>query len=151
MSIKFTRHRKGLKSGGRASKRDKFRANYHVAKEINGFRCDAMIEKYPPQYSTPKYLLFMREMLRDGWEAKIYEVERSKYVFITKDDFIFKIRFSNHKPIYQRQKANDCDFYVGISHKQTFTTEQVIEKIKNIYENRSNNPDRTKLSSGSNR
>jgi hypothetical protein len=76
--------------------------------------------------------VFIREMLREGWEVKIYEVDRSKYVFITKDDFIFKIRFSNHKPIYQRQKANDCDFYVGISHRQTFTTEEVIKKIKEI-------------------
>lgn len=125
--------------------RSKFRKNFHIAKEINGFRCDRLIERYPPQYATPKYLVFIREMLRDGWEVKIYEVERSKYVFITKDDFIFKIRFSNHKPIYAKQRANDCDFYVGISHKKTFTTEQVIQKIKKIYENRSSEPERTEL------
>lgn len=144
MNTKFLRRKKGLKSGNRANKpRSNFRTNFHVAKEINGFRCDRLIEQYPPQYNTPKYLLFLREMLQDGWEAKIYEVERSKYVFITKDELIFKVRFSNHKPIYQRQKANDCDFYVGISHKQAQTTEEVIRKIKDIYANRSNNPDRT--------
>lgn len=144
MNTKFTRHKKVLKFGHRASNtRSNFRTNFHVAKEINGFRCDRLIEQYPPQFKTPKYLVFIREMLREGWEVKIYEVDRSKYVFITKDDFIFKIRFSNHKPIYQRQKANDCDFYVGISHKQTFTIEQVITKIKEIYANRNSSPEHT--------
>jgi hypothetical protein len=117
--------------------KSKFRKNFHIAREIDGFRCDSMINRYPPQYSTPKYLLFIRELLREGWEVRLYEVGRSKYVFVTKDEFIFKIRFSDHKPIYWKQKENDCDFYVGISHKKIFTTDQIIQKIKAKYANTS--------------
>lgn len=110
--------------------RSKFRVNFHVAKEINAMRCDRMIENYPKEYSTPKYLTFMQRMLKEGWGVKLHEVNRSKYVFITKGDHIFKIRFSNHKPLYHKQRSNDCDFYVGISHKQVHTTEEIIRIIK---------------------
>jgi len=112
--------------------KSKFRVNYHVAKEINELRCDRMIQNYPSQYSTPKYMTFMSTMLKEGWEVKMHIVKDSKYVFVEKGDLIFKIRFSNHKPAYHRQKKNDCDFYVGISHKQVHTTDQIIQKIKDI-------------------
>ncbi len=108
----------------------KFKRNFHVAKEINGFRCASMIEKYPKRYATPKYMTFMREMLSDGWTVKLYTAGRSKYVFVVKGEDVFKIRFSNHKPIYSKQMANDCDYYVGISHAETHTTDQIIKLIK---------------------
>jgi len=108
-----------------------FRKNFHIAKPIDEFKVDRLIENYPKHFKTPKYLTFIKTMLREGWSVKMYEVERSKYVFIYKDDTIYKVRFSNHKPIYSRQMANDCDFYVGISYKQVSTTEEIISKIKN--------------------
>lgn len=80
----------------------------------------------------------MWEMLRDGWEVKMHVVKDSKYIFVTKGELIFKIRFSNHKPAYTRQKKNDCDFYVGISHKQVFKTDTIIKKIKDIENENSN-------------
>lgn len=92
-----------------------------------------MIANYPPHFTTPKYLTFIRTMLDDGWNVKLYEVDRSKYVFVFREDFLFKIRFSNHKPIYGKEITKDCDFYVGISHKQVSTTEKVIKKINEIY------------------
>lgn len=76
----------------------------------------------------------MKSMLNDGWEVKLYEVKRSKYVFVSKHNMLFKIRFSNHKPIYEKEMKSDCDFYVGISHKQVSTTDQVIQKIKQEYD-----------------
>lgn len=106
-----------------------FRKNFHIAKEIDLFRIDRKIDNYPGHFSTPKYLTFMKKMLSEGWRVKLYEVGRSKYVFVFKDKLLFKIRFSNHKPIYQKEVESDCDFYVGISHKQVSTTEEIIKKI----------------------
>lgn len=132
--------------------RSKFRINYHVAKEINRLRLDRMIERYPNQYPTPKYMTFMHEMLKEGWEVKLHTVKHSKYIFVTKGDLIFKIRFSNHKPAYTRQKNNDSDFYVGISHKQVHTTDQIIKKIKTIEnENRDYSTNCTELSKSESR
>lgn len=85
-----------------------------------------MLYKFP----APKYLLFIKEMMESGWEVKIYEVKRSKYIFLIKGDDIFKVRFSNHKPIYEREMAGDCDYYVGVSHTATHTTEEIIKLLK---------------------
>ena len=71
----------------------------------------------------------MKTMIENGWECRVYKVRISKYVFITKGDEIYKIRFSNHKPIYYKELENDCDFYVGVSHTQVSTTEQIISKL----------------------
>jgi len=92
------------------------------------------IETYPSKYPTPKYLLFMHEMLLNGWKVQLYTAEVSKYVFVSKDDLIFKIRFSNHKPRYSREIENDCDYYVGISHLQSKTTSEIIQIILEKYE-----------------
>lgn len=89
-----------------------------------------LIKNYPKQYSTPKYLLFIRDMIEDGWEVKLHEVRVSKYVFVTKGTQTFKIRFSNHKPILSKELEEDCDFYVGVSHKQVSTTQQIMEAVK---------------------
>ncbi len=87
------------------------------------------IESGNKYYPTSKYLLFIRDMIAAGWKVKIYEVQVSKYVFVYKDDVIYKVRFSNHKPIYHREVQNDCDFYAGVSHKNCLTTEQIKNKI----------------------
>ncbi|MCK5061741.1 hypothetical protein KAR28_04270 [Candidatus Parcubacteria bacterium] len=68
-------------------------------------------------------------MLEAGWDVKLYVAKVSKYVFIIRDDVVFKIRFSNHKPLLFKEEESDCDFYVGISHKQVSTTEQLIKKL----------------------
>lgn len=107
----------------------KFRKNYHLAKKWKLGKVQGMIENYPKKYATPKYLLFIKKMLENGWFVKVYVCRVSKYVFITKGDEIFKIRFSNHKPLYQKEQEEDCDYYVGISHNQISTTEEIIKKI----------------------
>lgn len=112
----------------------KFKKNMHIARTCHLGHIKKLIENYPKRYQTPKYLSFIRNMLEDGWKVKLYEAGVSKYVFVVKDQCIFKIRFSNHKPIYSKQQENDCDYYVGISHKDARTAEDVEETIKNNYQ-----------------
>jgi len=108
----------------------KFRKNYHRAKPYSWEKVLKLIAEYPKKYPTPKYLIFIRTLIELGWEVKVYEVRVSKYVFVSKGGLLFKIRFSNHKPIYSKELEEDCDFYVGVSHKQVSTTEQIIKAIK---------------------
>jgi hypothetical protein len=83
-------------------------------------------------YSVPKWIFFSKEMIGLGWECEYYDSHStvSKYIYITKRNYHFKIRFSNHKPAYNQQNINDSDFYVGISHNQVLRTEELIEKLK---------------------
>lgn len=106
----------------------KFKKNLHIAKKCNLKKINSAIKNYPKQFPTPKYLLFIKQMLENGWQVKLYVANKvSKYVFIIKGDDVFKIRFSNHKPIYGKELENDCDYYVGVSHTQVSTTEQIIK------------------------
>lgn len=87
------------------------------------------IAKYPRRFPIPKYLLFIKAMIDAGWTVRIYRAGISRYIFVVKGDRIYKVRFSNHKPLYNREMEGDCDFYVGISHTQVSTTEEVIKQI----------------------
>lgn len=107
-----------------------FKKNYHLAKEWRLPKVRKMIENYPKPFAPAKYLLFMEQMIKAGWRVKLYKAGVSKYIFIEKGTDLFKIRFSNHKPLYGREIENDCDFYVGVSHTQVSTTEQILEKLK---------------------
>jgi hypothetical protein len=106
-----------------------FKKNYHLARPQSLEKVEKLIADYPKQFSPAKYLLFMGQMLKAGWKVRLYKAGISKYVFIEKGDDLFKVRFSNHKPIYFREIENDCDFYVGVSHTQVSTTEQIISKL----------------------
>lgn len=106
-----------------------FKKNLHKAKEYTPEKVNRMIEHYSRKYPIPKYLTFVKKMLENGYEVKIYVARVSKYVFVKKGDVVTKIRFSNHKPIFEKEEENDCDYYVGISHKQVTTTEDLIEKL----------------------
>ena len=107
-----------------------FRINFHVAQRISEVTIDRMIYEYPKRYDTPRYMLFIQTMLSYGWDVKLHTVEVSKYVFVYRDNLLFKIRFSNHKPSYSRQYKKDSDFYVGISHKgKALLTKDVVKII----------------------
>lgn len=106
-----------------------FKVNFHLAKKYDITLVRKMIEEYPKEYPTPKYLLFIRWFLLHGFRVKVYVAQVSKYVFVYRNGSIYKIRFSNHKPIYTKQMENDCDFYVGVSHLSTYTTDQIIAMI----------------------
>lgn len=106
-----------------------FKKNLHVAKNCTLEKVNMLIENYSRKYPIPKYLTFIKKMLENGYKVKIYVARVSKYVFIKKGDIVIKIRFSNHKPIFEKEEENDCDYYVGVSHKQVTTTEELIEKL----------------------
>lgn len=117
-----------------------FKTNIHKAKTISLKIIDEMIETYPQKYKPPKYIAFMELMILKGWNVKLYTAGVSKYVFVSKGTHTYKIRFSNHKPIYTKKIQNDCDFYVGITHKQSLKTETVIEKILHLYHVKTKHP-----------
>jgi hypothetical protein len=90
---------------------------------------DERIAEYTTKYPVAKWLLFIKDMIEAGWNIKVYEVRVSKYVFVYKENTMYKIRFSNHKPIYHRELENDCDFYAGVSNKNCLTTEEIKKRI----------------------
>ena len=94
------------------------------------------IKNYNKKYDTPKWLSFCKKMSENGFAVKLHEAKTtfSKYVRIEKNDKKVKIRFSNHRPNYHTQKSNDSDYYVGISHSGCITTEQLVEEIELVYE-----------------
>lgn len=114
-----------------------FKYNYHKAElqKLESVVATIRNYKYIYNYEAPKYLQFMRVFLELGYVVKLYKGGKkgiSKYVFVKKQNQILKIRFSDHLPVQEYENAGDCDFYVGISHNQTSTTEEVIQKIKNL-------------------
>lgn len=74
------------------------------------------------EYPLPKWVMFCEELLNRGYELTLYEARETFSKYITVRDAnnrthpTFKVRFSNHKPIYQREIAKDCDFFVGVTH-----------------------------------
>ena len=106
-----------------------FKKNIHKARNVRIELLNTWIETYDPRYKPPKYYFFMKTMLEHGYQVKLYQAGVSKYVFIIKNDIVYKIRFSNHRPIKEKELENDCDFYVGISHLQASKTEDIINKI----------------------
>lgn len=86
-------------------------------------------------YTAPKWLEFCEHFLSRGFLVEKYQARNtvSKYIYVTKDELTTKVRFSNHRPNYQKQQDGDCDFFVGVSNGQVTTTEQVIEKIEKLY------------------
>lgn len=111
-----------------------FKKNLHKAKEVKLKKIENLIKNYNPRFSPPKYLHFIKDLLKDGWRVKLYTAGVSKYVFVYKviagEDIVYKIRFSNHKPIYEKEIENDCDFYVGISNTQACRTEDILKIIR---------------------
>lgn len=107
----------------------KLKKNIHRAKNINLDKIQKMIRRYPAKYPTPRYMAFIKQLIEAGWQIKLYEARVSKYVFCIKGDEVYKIRFSNHKPLLRKELEEDCDYYVGISHNQVSTTTEILNKL----------------------
>lgn len=109
------------------------KTNFHKARTMTIQGVAKRIQSYSgTSFEAPKYLRFILRMLREGWRVKLYiphSNKISKYVFVYREGKIFKIRFSNHKPIIQKELDNDCDFYAGISNLRVMTTEQIAKII----------------------
>lgn len=79
---------------------------------------DKYVNNLDPQYPKTKWTIFC-EMCLDK-EYTVYLdpawTTKSKYITIEHNDKRYKVRFSNHKPSYVKQMADDSDFYVGVTH-----------------------------------
>lgn len=69
--------------------------------------------------------------MRLGFSVELYEARqtKSKYCTVKLDGKSFKVRFSDHKPIYQREMKGDCDFFVGHTHTGIRTTQDAINAV----------------------
>jgi hypothetical protein len=89
-------------------------------------------------YSAPKWLEFSRFMLGKNYKVFLYRAKStvSKYVYVRnpRNKVQVKIRFSNHKPNYNKEIQNDSDFYVGVFNNGVVTTESVIPLVVNRLE-----------------
>src|SRR3970040_2008304 len=81
------------------------------------------INSYPvEEYGLPKWVIFCRTLLAQGYTINLHEARRtfSKYVTVGKQSSgrsAFRVRFSNHKPIAEREARGDCDFFVGVANR----------------------------------
>lgn len=83
-------------------------------------------------YPKQKWIIFCETMLSLGFDVFLTEAQqtRSKYVQIERNQRVFRVRFSDHKPIQSREINKDCDFFVGITNLATTTTNQAIMAVK---------------------
>lgn len=83
------------------------------------------------QYPIPKWVLFAEVMIRNGFCVKLCRAVTtvSKYLYLSRGEAKFKVRFSNHPPNKEREKMQDSDYYVGIGNFGIKTTRQVIQEI----------------------
>lgn len=86
-------------------------------------------------YSKSKWIYFCEEMLRLDFTVELYEARqtKSKYCTVKRDGRTFKVRFSDHKPIYQREMQGDCDFFVGYTHTGIRNTHDAVNAVCNFF------------------
>lgn len=79
-------------------------------------------------WPVSKWIVFCRAMLDAGFQVSLYEARKtkSKYCKVEHGGRTFKVRFSDHKPIYRREMKQDCDFFVGRTHTGVRTTYDAI-------------------------
>lgn len=83
-------------------------------------------------FSKQKWIVFCEYFMDKGFKISMYEARRtvSKYITIHFGEQEFKVRFSNHKPIYNREVKGDCDFFVGRTHTGVRTTDDAIRAVE---------------------
>ena len=116
-------------------KRKKFRklSNVNVTKEMLEARASGLNKA---GFETPKWILFCMYFIAREYTVTVYEARQtvSKYVTISKAGFKpYKVRFSDHKPIYERELRGDCDFFVGRTHLQVTTAKQAVVAVLNHF------------------
>lgn len=94
------------------------------------------IAGYPTnEFGLPKWLLFCWVMLKQGFTLNLHEARRtfSKYITVSKPGSgrpSYRVRFSNHKPIPEREARGDCDFFVGVANTTVTNTGQAIAAVR---------------------
>lgn len=93
---------------------------------------DFLLSRISEQYGKQKWISFCESLLEEGYEVYLYEARKtfSKYITVKKGDKSFKVRFSNHKPIYHREVNKDCDFFVGVTNLGVTTTANALEAVR---------------------
>lgn len=96
---------------------------------------DLLKQKTSKKYGKQKWIIFAEELLHKGFKISLYEARRtfSKYLTVEKDGKYFKVRFSNHKPIKERELNNDCDFFVGVTNFKVTTTEDALDAVYKFF------------------
>lgn len=86
-------------------------------------------------FSKQKWVIFAETLIREGFEISLYEARRtvSKYLTVKKDGRQYKVRFSNHRPIFEREKNGDCDFFVGKTNLVVTTTDQALVAVRSFF------------------
>ena len=81
------------------------------------------------EFGKQKWIIFCETMMHYGFTLRLYEARKtySKYVTVLDAGKEFKVRFSNHRPIYRREVNGDCDFFVGRTNLGVTTTGDAIE------------------------
>jgi hypothetical protein len=82
-------------------------------------------------FPVPKYIAFCAWCLTQGFGVWLNESHTtvSKYVNVKDGQFTFKVRFSNHKPNRHKEFTEDSDFFVGVTHTGTRTTEDAKKAV----------------------
>lgn len=87
-----------------------------------------------------KWMEFAECLLKQGYTLKLKEAVStvSRYILVFKPGVkqYFKVRFSNHKPNKHREMGrvfNDCDFFVGVTHKGYTTTTDALLAVDNFF------------------
>lgn len=114
-------------------KRPKKATNCNISRELLNQRV-AYSKKLG--YGKQKWVEFCEVMLDNGLKCSLYEARQTVSKYITVKDTAgktFKVRFSNHKPIKEREVSNDCDFFVGMTHLKTTTTQQAISATLSFF------------------
>lgn len=83
-------------------------------------------------YPKAKWVVFCEAMLKRGVTLTLYEAKHtfSKYITVHNGPKQFKVRFSNHKPIYEREAKGDCDFFVGHSNFGITNTNDALRAVR---------------------
>lgn len=108
--------------------------NQYLTKEI-------LKQKTSKKYGKQKWIIFAEELLNKGYKISLYEARRtfSKYLTVEKGEKQFKVRFSNHKPIKEREENNDCDFFVGVTNYKVTTTEDALDAVYKYFKEKEKN------------
>lgn len=86
-------------------------------------------------FQKQKWIQFCETVMDRGFRVELYEARRtfSKYVTVIGFDKEFKVRFSNHKPIAERELKGDCDFFVGVTHTGWRTTDDALKALTEYF------------------
>lgn len=86
-------------------------------------------------YPTPKWIQFCEYYLALGFGVKLHRPSRtvSKYITLYHNNKTFRVRFSNHRPLLEREISNDCDFFIGHTRGRVTTTQDAINAANKYF------------------